>query len=523
MPPNTGGTLNVQDVRSSLRQKIYHRQASLTEVEKVFLHGLLVDSPTKNQQNEETLPLVQATKVLNDEILFSIPNSLSPPKKPVLKKRPHDYRFLVGLWQAHEDGVSPKKLSELQKSIETKPLLPKPTESQDDRQDDNEDVESIRSDQEVRPDYEADDGSDSSWKDEEGCPDHFDAWQVLKDEYASDFGFDYAPDGTFQDDENQMEYNVFQVLGTSADDVAAHPHVLSPPLMDAIINFVPDRLQGQNMWLKYSLVRDGACLETFKRYARASRDTILAIETTKGQVFGSYTSTPWRTTYSFFGGAPSFVWKMRNNRNTVCHSLIEQAEMEGEIDVYFLLGDGQRPQCCTSHRIGIGEGSIHSYNKDGSLRESAEESETKKGKSYGFAFALEDDLLSGTSSKCSSYKNPCFVDSESRGEPFQVLNLELWTFTPCFSLDSAEKLEMTQFFVSESIHNSSISSNASSNPFSSNELSQTEFYRRVGQNDEHEELRERWQYRNMMDGGMGSGSSILKTPHFNNSDAGSGR
>jgi len=137
MPPNTGGTLNVQDVRSSLRQKIYHRQASLTEVEKVFLHGLLVDSPTKNQQNVETLPLVQATKVLNDEILFSIPNSLSPPKKPVLKKRPHDYRFLVGLWQAHEDGISPKKLCELQKSLETKPLLAKSSESQDEKQEDN--------------------------------------------------------------------------------------------------------------------------------------------------------------------------------------------------------------------------------------------------------------------------------------------------------------------------------------------------------------------------------------------------
>jgi hypothetical protein len=62
--------------------------------------------------------------------------------------------------------------------------------------------------------------------------------------------------------------------------------------MEALLVFVPGHLQGQNMWLKYSLIRDGA-LDTFKQFSRASKDTILAIETTKGEVFGCFFILVW--------------------------------------------------------------------------------------------------------------------------------------------------------------------------------------------------------------------------------------
>jgi hypothetical protein len=317
-------------------------------------------------------------------------------------------------------------------------------------------------------------------------------------------------------DDSELEQNHFKIIGTSADDKSSHPHVLSPPLMDALLVFVPEHLQGQNMWLKYSLVRDGASLDTFKQYSRASKDTIIAIETTKGEVFGCYTSSPWRSNLSFYGGAPSYVWRMRQNRNTSCHSLIDQAQMESEIDVYFYIEEGRRVQCCKSDIIGVGEGSVAKYNIHGEIEEEDTELD---GKSFGFAIALQGDLLAGTTSKCSSYKNPCMVDPMSNGETFEVLNLELWTFTPCFSLDSAEKNEMTQFFVSESMRDSSIMSTSSARSdhhFSSRELSQDQFYRRVGQGDEHEELRERWQYRSMMDGNLQADRGIGASPRFNN-------
>jgi hypothetical protein len=57
--------------------------------------------------------------MLDDDVLFSIPKGIdaeeeekdSPKKalrRPSVKKDPNLYRFLVGLWHAHEDGVGTK-------------------------------------------------------------------------------------------------------------------------------------------------------------------------------------------------------------------------------------------------------------------------------------------------------------------------------------------------------------------------------------------------------------------------------
>jgi len=65
-----------------------------------------------------------------------------------------------------------------------------------------------------------------SWEmDSHASDEHFDAWKVLTDEYAVGYGAN-----------NSLP---FLILGTSADDVDAHPHVLSPPLMESLQNFFP--------------------------------------------------------------------------------------------------------------------------------------------------------------------------------------------------------------------------------------------------------------------------------------------
>merc|ERR1712157_578819 len=124
--------------------------------------------------------------------------------------------------------------------------------------------------------------------------------EVLKDEYASDFGFtfynqattvgDKGAAGLFMHDQ-EVDVRHFQIIGTDVEDKSAMPHVLSPPLMESLLNFVPEALVETNFWLKYSLVRDGASLHTLKRYVRAAEHTIIAIETTQGNVFGSFNSS----------------------------------------------------------------------------------------------------------------------------------------------------------------------------------------------------------------------------------------
>ena len=86
--------------------------------------------------------------------------------------------------------------------------------------------------------------SASSWGSSQGGFDHYDTWEVIKDEYAEDFGFNVATDNENQilpctsDDTRGM----FKIIGTSAEDIRSVPHVLSPPLMESLLNFVPERL-----------------------------------------------------------------------------------------------------------------------------------------------------------------------------------------------------------------------------------------------------------------------------------------
>lgn len=527
-------------------------EASFSDVERVVLRALLLDT-------EET-PTNDTDRVFTDEMLFSLPPSLTEDgkhnvphqhayhdsrvnsgtktdsgvstqaKRPSVKKKPRDYRLLVGLWQAHEDGVAPGRLTILKPAISFEEPEGAKAElgneevgetrayshilgKENDEGDGNNDVDSTSSQEEVR-----DDLSHISWNEDEGGFDHFDAWQILKDEYALDFGFDYKSDGKYVN-ENELSYNTFKIIGTSADDKSAHPHVLSPPLMDSLMNFLPDQLQGQNYWMKYSLIRDGASLDTFRAYARASKDNILAIETTRGDVFGVYTSSHWHTSPHLFGGSPSFVWRMRHSRTSPCHSLFEQAQMESEIDVYFLLDKTVRIQTCTHDRLGVGVGNMNKYDGEGKIIQTEQEEEQKNGKNYGFAIALEDDLLSGTTSRSPSYKNPCLCDPSSNGEVFQVLNVELWSLTPAFSEDSAERLELTSYWFAESIRNTSRSFRSldgrESSSRSSRNLDQESFYRKLGHDDEHEELRDQWQYRRMMDGaGVSNGRAVGSSPRF---------
>jgi len=338
-------------VRSALKSSIYHRQASLSDVEKIFLHKLLIDKPDDEEDDHHKRCIENATKVLNDDILFSIPvmdtdgtnikkssvgvvdddkdkDENIPPKPP---KPTRSNAAQLDLWKVHGDGVRIKDFirtmskmninRQSSRRLHTKDLqigndeekneqeprrtksgrqLKSRTESSKIGDEGDADSLDVLSDEEVGSIN--DDSSASSWNSSQGDFTQYDAWEVLKDEYAQDFGFNVAID----DEKKVIPYNdddldhrgIFKILGTSADDHAALPHVLSPPLMDSLLNFVPNHLQQDNFWLKFSLVRDGASLDILKRYCRAATHTVLAIETTNGEVFGAFSSAPWRTNIS---------------------------------------------------------------------------------------------------------------------------------------------------------------------------------------------------------------------------------
>jgi len=76
-----------------------------------------------------------------------------------------------------------------------------------------------------------------------------------------------------------------------------------------------------------------------------------------------------------------------------------------------------------------------------------------KSHEWGFGLALDGDLLTGTTSPCSTFGNPSLSFVHSDGSRFEIINLEVWTLTPCATLDEALKLELGQLFLESHVVN----------------------------------------------------------------------
>jgi hypothetical protein len=281
-------------------------------------------------------------------------------------------------------------------------------------------------------DNDNDIGDDSSsWDMDSNSGQHFqNSWNVLKDEYANGYG----GGGTLG----------FQILGTCADDESAQPHVLSPPLMESLQAFLPYSKSGENFFLKYSMVRDGASLHTFLKRARGCQYSILAIETVDGEVFGCVTAQAWRKNWNYFGTGESFLWRMRRSRLEKTEGILEQAQLESEIDVFPYTGENRFVQLCTHDRIAVGGGTPSAS----TLAASASDGETKtESHEWGFGLAIQEDFLSGTSSPCVTFASPSLSKTHDDGSLFEIVNMELWTLTPCLTVDDAEKLELGKLFL----------------------------------------------------------------------------
>lgn len=279
----------------------------------------------------------------------------------------------------------------------------------------------------------SDDGCSSAWEMESGG--RFDAWNILQDEYANGYG----GAGTLG----------FKILGTSAADEAAQPHVLSPPLMESLQAFLPPTKSGENFFMKYSMIRDGASLQTLLKCARGIQYSILAVETIDGEVFGSFTGQAWRKSWNYFGTGESFLWRMRHSRLDSTNGILDQAQKESEIDVYPYTGENDFIQLCTHDRIAVGGGmpeDVDSGEKK-TQTEPVINALVDHNHDWGLGLALRSDLLQGSSSPCLTFGSPSLCKSKPSGERFEVVNVELWAMTPCATEEEAEKLELGKLFL----------------------------------------------------------------------------
>lgn len=234
--------------------------------------------------------------------------------------------------------------------------------------------------------------------------------------------------------------NLFKILGTSVhDESCSNHHVLTPPLMEGLTSFFPFCKSSDNFWLKYSLVRDGASMHKFRQSAYTSKHSIIAIETVDGEVFGAFTSKPWRKSWGYYGDGETFLWKMRHSRNnncstgnssTVSQSFDDAAQKETGIDIYPYAGDNEMIQICNKDKIAVGGGSPEKQIEYGIKRQD-----------YGYGLFIDENMTNGSSSPCLTFRSPSLSAKHSDGSLFEVCNIELWCLTPCAKVEEAEQLE----------------------------------------------------------------------------------
>ncbi|KAG7348976.1 TLD domain containing protein [Nitzschia inconspicua] len=236
-----------------------------------------------------------------------------------------------------------------------------------------------------------------------------------------------------------------RVLGTSSSDDSAKPIVLTASIMDALQRHLPYSKQGEMFWLKYSMIRDGANLNTVLNKTKRSSYTVLAVETLDGEVFGAFTAKPWHITWEYFGTPESFLWRLRKRRKGYDR---DKPLAEGDFEVFRFASNNKNIQMCHVDKIAVGGGSPD----DCDACTVSDELSHIKLTEWGFGLAFGKDLQQGTSSPCTTFNSPSLSRYHADGSRFEVANMEFWTLTPCISLDEAKRMEMTkELFSSNSV------------------------------------------------------------------------
>lgn len=231
--------------------------------------------------------------------------------------------------------------------------------------------------------------------------------------------------------QNLLEYP-FVILDT--DGYHANQKVFTPGVMEGLRNFMPMKVMDHNFWLRYSLPRDGKSFTKLLASVRASTYTLIGIETNLGEVFGSFTASPWRIGSKWYGSRESFLWRLKHARYTSTRNS-KDPHFEREIEVYPCTEDDDLVQYCTAKTIAIGGG------------EWQDNASPFRGHGEGIGLVIDGDLAGGETNSCATFANPKLARFASSSNEFVINNLEVWTMTPCNTVEDATKMEMREFFI----------------------------------------------------------------------------
>mmetsp|Transcript_14755 Transcript_14755/g.27741 ORF Transcript_14755/g.27741 Transcript_14755/m.27741 type:complete len:985 (+) Transcript_14755:1829-4783(+) len=259
----------------------------------------------------------------------------------------------------------------------------------------------------------------------------FDSDKIQDDEVPED---DTGSNPSFLEDsfEIVLSDNSLQIIDTSVHDVSKGVSLLTQPLLESLLSFLPEELSHGKVWLNYSLLRDGASLQTLTQHVGSSSTNLMILQTSNGDVFGCYTSSPWTIESGYYGSGSSFVWRMRHKRSTSYSVGVETLKSEEKLQVFPNSNADHCVQFCSGDKLGIGK----ARGPDNEV-ESLSFGNKVETDQLGFAILLYDDLRHGSTSPSTSFSSPRLINTEDGA--FEVNNMEVWSVA---NMCRAEEEEM---------------------------------------------------------------------------------
>lgn len=159
---------------------------------------------------------------------------------------------------------------------------------------------------------------------------------------------------------------------------------------------------------------------------------------------------------SFLSSSPPLVSRMHSV------GMDNIVRMESEIDVFPYSGDNDFIQICSQDTIAIGgndgsdddviksNDSVPNYDSDHyhprrNGNKTISTSSSSSSSDYGLC--IHNDMQRGRTSSCATFRSPPLSKRHADGSTFEIMNLELWTLTPCTNEKDAGQLEKELLFM----------------------------------------------------------------------------
>lgn len=181
--------------------------------------------------------------------------------------------------------------------------------------------------------------------------------------------------------------------------LASCPQLLTPIMIQQLMDQALPAAVTTMQWRRiFALGRDGDSLQTMLYHCNGYSNTLLLIETAKGDVIGGFAASPWnggekssKSGSEFYGNGQSFLFSSHSN----------DLNQKDPFCIYKWTGKNSYCQYCNGRQLAMGGGGA-------------------------FGLIVNESFSRGTTGRCSTFGNEPLVPD--LGGTFEVMNFEVYGF-----------------------------------------------------------------------------------------------